>query len=290
MSFTNTDETVLATDAMVANSAHAAPFSMFAFRAKQDKTASRKGLSITVCKIDAGDAAEFTGSYSAAADGEVEGIPVKLDKLFVKGFTIEDADGDKVEEARLMASKMKSVIKAAWNHVTSVITEANFTQKFEVLADDFDAEYLAKDLGAKATELAGDPKAVLNGTFHANVVGSLGANLTEDESKRSGVVGMYGGTEIARAALKDNGEALAGVYGDGNGILIANGLKQPDAKALAAGSTIFTSATDPVTGLQVGVRQFYDDDKGAMVCVAECLVGVAVGDPTALYRIVDTTP
>lgn len=85
-------------------------------------------------------------------------------------------------------------------------------------------------------------------------------------------------------AIPDNGENLVGFAARPNAMAIVNRYLAP-AGGGKAGS-IYRSFTHPETGLTIGYREFYDDDKGHRKAILECWYGYNTGNTAAIKRLV----
>jgi hypothetical protein len=269
------------------------PFGAFTTNFNSDIAQEGDAVSTRIATAPA--SADLSGGYTAV-DQTVTAKTVTLSnfKGLVVGFT--DLQWSKASYDLMnlfVVPGVRAVVNDIFDDVNNLVTNANYSQKETIAAAAFDSDSLAtlaKDLTAVNVPKA-DRHALLNSTYYLS--------LAKDSAIKAAYA--YGGTE----AIRDNriprvhgfsvhelstidstpnaqAENLVGWVCTPQAILIA-------ARAAAVPENFpgeVMNFADPMTGLPLQLRKWYDADSGLHKMSIGCIWGTQVGNASCLYRVV----
>lgn len=253
----------------------------------------RVGQVVNVPVYDALTAGTFAGDYTTNADNSVSAVNVTVDQHVYETVKMTDLEAAnttaKLEEMGYMAGI--SVAVDMFQNILSLVTNANFgAEGFAGLPANFDSDDVVDLKVIMSTDkvpLVGRTL-VLDESYYGNLLKDSaikGANTYgSPEGIQAGIIpSLFGFKVMECTAIPANGESLAGFAAYKSAFAIAQrylrpqeGHKYSDARPLV----------DPSTGATLGLRKWYDESKGTCYMTIEANFGRAVGQDSALLRIV----
>lgn len=269
------------------------PFSAFTTNFSDEIAASGDAVSTRIATAPA--SADLSGGYTAV-DQTITAKTVTLSnfKGLVVGFTdlqVSKASFNIVEQ--FVVPGIRALMNDIFDSANNLVTNANYSQKEIITSSAFDADAMA--LLASDLTVANAPKsgraALLNSTYHLSLLKDSAVKAAYAyggaEAIRDGMVPRVAGLNVYEMSSIDstpNGQSenLQGWVCTPQAILIA--ARRPAAPSNFPGELVDT--TDPVTGLPMQWRRWYDPDAGLHKFSVGTIWGVAVGNASCLYRIV----
>lgn len=252
-----------------------------------------QGESITTRVAGAVSAVDVSSGYTAQ-DVSSTAITVTLNKN--KGFPMGFTDAELYKAANdfnwllgiFIEPATESVLKAMLDDSFALVLAANFSSAATVTASNYDADDLADNGVTLSTNKA--PKMERAAIFKPTYYGALIKDSVVEDASASGSTEALKEAKITRCRgfnifeytdIPANGESLEGVA------------LHPSALALAARSMVtppdfkgrIENVIEPVTGLPLQWRQWYEAKEKKTYVSVEALYGVSKGNGAALVRI-----
>ena len=283
-------DSVVSSKVIQAFTDYLAPLSAFAI---DYNDTDEKTIDIPVIAVDA--AHSFTAgttAYSDNAGGEATAVQVSIDQHQYVPVMLTDTqvmNSSKIRLEDLGYQAGVALAKAVLEAVLAEITAANFTRKITKDSALFDYDSLVDIKTECDTNLApGNRTLVLNGTYHNALLKDEGiksrAVIGGNASQSGELPGLAGFRRILECTcIPHNSENLVGFAANPQAIAIGVRYLRPQ------GGHNYINArpvTDPETGLTLGLRQFYDEDKAIMYLAYECNYGWETAMDAALVRVV----
>lgn len=262
------------------------------FSTNFDPAPASKSDTIQVPYVPAASAAAtFAGTYTRQGT-TLEKKTITLNKHKFVSWEVTDLETSKspvVTLERFGAAKGYQLALAVAQDILSVVTAANYsTAAFVGASSGFDSDDVvdiksACDTAKMPTQMRSIimSSAYYNRLLKDSAIKDSGA-FGGSEAVRTGVIpNLFGFDLFGSEIIPDNSENLVGMASYPSGIIIANRYLQPN------GSTsdgIYNPVSD-ASGITLGYREFYDNDKGTRIAVLECLYGYAIGEAAALKRM-----
>jgi hypothetical protein len=238
-------------------------------------------------------AADFAGTYTRQ-DSTINKKQIVLNKHKFVSWYLNDREFSKspvLNLERFGMAKGFQLAKAVFQDILSVVTAANFgAAAFTGLASTWDADDVidVKDVcdTADMPELqralnlkSGYVNALLkdNSIQNASALGSPSA-IVDGDLARIGGFDLYMSNLIPA-----NAENLIGFASYPSAIAVAMRYLEPQGRSQDG---VYNPVSDASTGITLGYREFFDNDKGERVAVLEAFYGYAVAEAAALKRLV----
>lgn len=286
---------IIAQSALEAFTTIMAPLGAFSTSFNGD--AAQRGKTINITTLDnVGGTADFSGTYTAQ-DSTYGTTLITLDKHKFVSWHVTDTESSQssaVELQRFGYQKGGALAKSIFQDILSLVTATNFgnntVDKLIVTAADFDADSVA-DLRAKGFNFNCPPDQcalVLGNTYFTSLLkdNSLAhaMNYGSAEVVQGGrVPSLFGIKGIYESnAIPANSQNLEGFYTHPSAIALAMRYLQPlNGKEYIATKRL----TDPMTGITMGYREYYEPSTGTQTAVLESVYGYSVGIANNLIRI-----
>lgn len=265
-----------------------------AFATNFSEASSQRGNAIKVPFIESADAAtSFAGTYTMQ-DADATGKTITLSNHDFVSWSLTDteiANNPQVELERFARQKGFQLAKLVLQTIWSQVTAANYGSAiFTGAASTFDSDDLAdirEDL-VQAGFPDMDRNLVLKETYYTYLLkdadvkdasaSSISAPVLEGSVRRLMGINIFESTLIPA-----NGENLVGFACHPDGMLVGMRYLAPQP---GHNYNQAVPLTDPESGITIGFREWYDPDTGTMKRVLECLYGYAVGNASAVKRLV----
>lgn len=266
---------------------------MSAFTTDFDPAPASKSDTIQVPYVPAASsAADFSGTYTRQ-DSTLNKRSITLNKHKFVSWYLSDVSMAKSPSATLERFGMQKgyqLAKAVFQDVLSAVTLANFGAAAHTgLAANFD--YLdvvdIKD-SCDTADMPEAPRSLVLSSSYYNAL--LKDTIVKDASalglaaNQSGALPNLAGFGTYRSSLiPANAQNLVGFAAYPSAIITAMRYLQPNGRSQDG---VYRPVADEKTGITLGYREFYDNDTGNVVAVLECFYGYALGEASALKRIV----
>lgn len=226
-------------------------------------------------------------------DSTISKKTITLNKHKFVSWYLTDVEASKspaISLERFGAQKGYQLAKAVFTDVMSAVTAANFgAAAFTGAANTFDYSDVVDIKDACDTaDMPSTPRSlVLSSTYYNSllkdtVVKDLSAYGSN--ANQTGQVARLAGFNLADSTLiPGNAENLVGMACYPSAIVVAMRYLNPLG---GGGDGVYRAIADNNTGITLGYREFYDNDKGARVAVLEAFYGYSVGETAALKRLV----
>lgn len=250
-----------------------------------------KGESVTTRVATAMSNQDLTSGFTAGdVTSTAKTIPLSSYKGRVVGFTDMEVAKGTYEMLRrtFIVPAAFAVVKGFMDDLLALVTAANFSQSALITAENFDADDLA-DIAATLTD-AGVPEDARFALIKSAYFASLGkdnslqsaTNYGSNTVIRDNLIPRVHGFDIHEyASIPANAEALEGILGNAQGLLIA--ARVPALPANFPGSV--ETVTDPETGLTLQFREWYATELGIQKLSVGVIYGVAVGVAGNIVRL-----
>jgi len=249
---------------------------------------SQKGVSVTVPLIGNKVADDFSGNYTTDASNNVSSTTVTLDQSTdsVTGLTdIEYADTGLQILSDYASEDMYAVSKVVVDYALGIVTVANYQREYTIAAASFVYGTVIA-LKAMAMSLGWDSGTImLNPTAYASWLASYIGAVTFTPGQDPESTEFLGFRIIPYAAMPTS-EALIGICC--NPIALAVASRPVSVLPGAGAGTAQAVATDPDSGLSMGLRSYYSNDTGRQIQAVHQVHGASVGKEDALIRIVSS--
>lgn len=256
-----------------------------------------KGASIVVPLFNVPTAKDFNPpsvNYTST-DGNVEGVPINIDKHLFQGFKFSDVDFTQCPVSFWKGAGEaigRSIGRGIASHVLSLINKTNIPKSAtneKVLAAATKSAIAALTTATEEADF--DPSKatlLLNGKLFSELCAVMDANVYGGpEAIRAGSLapGCYGFGRICRCngLSTDSGEKLTGAILSDDALGYACSPLEPQGKASL---DEYGFATDQASGLTIGFRRFADVPNGVNYMVGEVLLGAKLIQPTKVIRLV----
>lgn len=252
--------------------------------AKGESVTTRVATSMSNQDLTAGFAAgDVTSTAKTITLNNYKGRVVQFTDMEVAKGTLELLKRTFIEPAA------HAVLKGFIDDLLALVTAANFSQSTTITAANFDADDLA-DIAATLTGVF-VPEDSRFAILKPAYFGSLGKDASLQSATNYGSNSVIKDNLIPRvhgfdiheyASIPANGEALEGILGNAQGLLIA--ARVPAVPTDFPGS--IETVTDPATGLTLQFREWYAPELGAHKLSVGVIYGVQVGVAGNLIRLV----
>lgn len=266
---------------------------MQAFTTDFDPAPASKSDTIQVPYVPAASAAaDFAGTYTRQ-DSTLNKRTITLNKHKFVSWYLSDvaiAKSPAVALERFGMQKGYQLAKAVFQDILSAVTNANFGAAAHTgVAANFDfADVIDIKQACDAADMPEAPRSLVLGSSYYNAL--LKDSVIKDASalgataNQTGSLPNLSGFVTYRSSLVPaNAENLVGFAGYPSAIVTAMRYLQPTGRSQDG---VYRPVADENTGITLGYREFYDNDKGEVVAILEAFYGYAVGEASALKRIV----
>jgi hypothetical protein len=266
---------------------------MQAFTTDFDPAPASKSDTIQVPYVPAASsAADFAGTYTRQ-DSTLNKRTITLNKHKFVSWYLSDvaiAKSPVVALERFGMQKGYQLAKAVFTDILSAVTNANFGAAAHTgLAANFDfADVIDIKQACDAADMPEAPRSLVLGSSYYNAL--LKDSVIKDASalgataNQTGSLPNLSGFITYRSSLVPaNAENLVGFAAYPSAIVTAMRYLQPSGRSQDG---VYRPVADENTGITLGYREFYDNDKGEVVAVLEAFYGYALGEASALKRIV----
>jgi hypothetical protein len=180
--------------------------------------------------------------------------------------------------------------KAVFQDILSAVTLANFGAAAHTgVAANFDfADVIDIKQACDAADMPEAPRSLVLGSSYYNAL--LKDSVIKDASalgataNQTGSLPNLSGFITYRSSLVPaNAENLVGFAAYPSAIVTAMRYLQPSGRSQDG---VYRPVADENTGITLGYREFYDNDKGEVVAVLEAFYGYALGEASALKRVI----
>lgn len=266
---------------------------MQAFTTDFDPAPASKSDTIQVPYVPAASsAADFAGTYTRQ-DSTLNKRTITLNKHKFVSWYLSDvaiAKSPAVALERFGMQKGYQLAKAVFVDILSAVTNANFGAAASTgLAANFDfADVIDIKQACDAADMPEAPRSLVLGSSYYNALlkdtvikdaAALGATANQTGS----LPNLSGFITYRSSLIPANAENLVGFAAYPSAIVTAMRYLQPSGRSQDG---IYRPVADENTGITLGYREFYDNDKGEVVAVLEAFYGYALGEASALKRIV----
>jgi len=251
-----------------------------------------KGDTLKVGVYGATTAAAFNRSSQNYGDAQVAGVTYKnlvLDQHAKSTFSLDDEQASRADILQLMRASADAVVKNILAYNYGLILAADVTTvAFSGAASTFDADATADcfkvakqngyDMNKLMMVLDDDfGTALLKDPALQDASASLSANTL-----REAEIGRLSKFSIAQSSIiTANAELLGGFITDGSAIAVGVA-----PMAVQSNNTTFSEfVTDPISGLTLGYREYYDDASGTKFGTFEAVYGAIVARGLTAARI-----
>ena len=239
---------------------------------------------------------DFDGSYSQNADSSVDTIPVELTRHKVQSLHLTDkeySESSIISLERLARSKARQLAQDVLSDLWGGITLANYGQPAipAVAATAFDAAKVLKmrEACAAVNMPVTERSMILDDAYYSNLLGddkishSYLTQMSQPSLMEARIPRIYGFDIFETTILPENDEKLVGFAAHPRGMAVAIRYLQP----LRPESYLEAfPVTDPVTGITLGYRRYYDNDSGKEIAAFECVYGFKPAITEGILRIV----
>lgn len=266
---------------------------MSAFTTDFDPAPASKSDTIQVPYVPAASAAaDFSGTYTRQ-DSTLNKRTITLNKHKFVSWYLSDvaiAKSPAVALERFGMQKGYQLAKAVFQDILSAVTNANYGAAAHTgLAANFDfADVIDIKQACDAADMPEAPRSLILGSSYYNALlkdsvikdaSALGATANQTGS----LPNLSGFVTYRSSLIPGNAENLVGVAAYPSALITAMRYLQPSGRSQDG---VYRPVADENTGVTLGYREFYDNDKGEVVAVLECFYGYALGEASALKRIV----
>ncbi len=258
---------------------------------------TERGKTVHVPLIGAANKSyDFEGSYSQNADSSVDTIPVQLTQHKVQSLHLTDkeySESSVISLERLAKSKARQLAQDVLQDIWGAITVANFGAEAiaAVAAANFDAAKVLKlrEACAGVNMPVTERSLILDDAYYSALLGdpkisqSYLVQVSQPAFQEARIPRIYGFDVHETTILPENGEKLVGFAAHPRGLAIANRYLTPlrPEAYLEAGPV-----TDPVTGITLGYRRYYDNDSGKEIAAFECVYGFKPAIKEGILRLI----
>lgn len=266
---------------------------MSAFTTDFDPAPASKSDTIQVPYVPASSAAaDFSGTYTRQ-DSTLNKRTITLNKHKFVSWYLSDvaiAKSPAVALERFGMQKGYQLAKAVFQDILSAVTLANYGAAAHTgVAANFDfADVIDIKQACDAADMPEAPRSLILGSSYYNALlkdsvikdaSALGATANQTGS----LPNLSGFVTYRSSLIPANAENLVGVAAYPSALITAMRYLQPSGRSQDG---VYRPVADENTGVTLGYREFYDNDKGEVVAVLECFYGYALGEASALKRIV----
>lgn len=267
---------------------------MSAFTTDFDPAPASKSDTIQVPYVPAASAAaDFVAATGySRQDSTLNKRTITLNKHKFVSWYLSDVAMAKSPVATLERFGMQKgfqLAKAVFQDILSIVTNANFGATAHTgLAANFDyADVVDIKQSCDTAEMPEVPRALILGSSYYNALlkdsivkdaGALGALANQTGS----LPNLAGFSTHRSSLIPANAENLVGFAAYPSAIITAMRYLQPAGRSQDG---IYRPVADANTGITLGYREFFDNDKGEIVAVLECFYGYALGEAASLKRI-----
>jgi len=266
---------------------------MSAFTTDFDPAPASKSDTIQVPYVPAASAAaDFAGTYTRQ-DSTLNKRTITLNKHKFVSWYLSDvaiAKSPAVALERFGMQKGYQLAKAVFQDILSAVTNANYGAAAHTgLAANFDFADVIDIKGVcDAADMPEAPRSLILGSSYYNALlkdsvikdaSALGATANQTGS----LPNLSGFITYRSSLIPANAENLVGFAAYPSALVTAMRYLQPSGRSQDG---VYRPVADENTGITLGYREFYDNDKGEVVAVLEAFYGYAVGEASALKRVV----
>jgi hypothetical protein len=266
---------------------------MQAFTTDFDPAPASKSDTIQVPYVPAASAAaDFAGTYTRQ-DSTLNKRTITLNKHKFVSWYLSDvaiAKSPAVALERFGTQKGYQLAKAVFQDILSAVTLANYGAAASTgVAANFDfADVIDIKQVCDAADMPEAPRSLILGSSYYNALlkdtvikdaSALGATANQTGS----LPNLSGFITYRSSLIPANGENLVGFAAYPSALVTAMRYLQPSGRSQDG---VYRPVADESTGITLGYREFYDNDKGEVVAVLEAFYGYALGEASSLKRIV----
>jgi len=235
---------------------------------------------------------DLSSGYSPA-DVTTTANTITLNKFkgHVRAFTdleISKARNEQWLQRMFVEPAIEATVKAVMDDAMALVLDANYSANTTITAANFDSDDLA-DLAADMTT-AKVSKSLRAAILGASYVASLQKDAMIQDAEAYGDNSairdhnarlVHGFNVIEYTGIPANGENLAGFVCHPSALIIAARTIAPPVSPIVE----VINSVEPVTGLPLQFRRWYDANAGKSIFSVGLLYGVSVGNAAALKRI-----
>lgn len=268
---------------------------MSAFTTDFDPAPASKSDTIQVPYVPAASAAaDFVAATGySRQDSTLNKRTITLNKHKFVSWYLSDvsiAKSPAVTLERFGMQKGYQLAKAVFQDILSAVTLANYGAAAHTgLAANFDyADIVDIKDACDTAEMPEMPRSLVLSSSYYNALlkdsvikdaGALGATANQTGS----LPNLSGFMTYRSSLVPANAQNLVGFAAYPSALVTAMRYLQPSGRSQDG---VYRPVADENTGITLGYREFYDNDKGEVVAVLECFYGFALGEASALKRIV----
>jgi len=243
-----------------------------------------------------GDFNKSTNDYATPDDVDWGKFTVPINQHKKTTFTLDDLEQglrrsqDLEKEMGLRGQLLAELVLL---DIYSLITNANFgapvhTEDPSLFTSDDIVDIRGQVLAGSEPMAKKGLSMLINGDYYTSLLKDVdlkrALNSQTDKVLKEAEVPMLSGYSVFEDLfIPDNGENLGGFVTDRSGIAVAGAVLQPGDGW--ENVIDWATATDPVTGLTIGIRQHYDPAKGDSYYTIEVVYGRSVARAASLKRI-----
>lgn len=243
-----------------------------------------------------GDFNKVTNNYETVDDLDIKTVQVNLNIHKKASFSMDDAQLELFVDGLpqiLLTNYAYKLGRMVAKDVQSIITPANFPNETVIAASAMDFDQVAANRKVAVDE-GWDTDNLWQINDTAYYLSLLQDDTTQtlisrqtDQLLRNAEIGkLHTINLIESTEVPDNGDDLHGYLTDKTAIAIAGAILMPGRGTATAALVIeHVVATDPITGMSMGMRQHYDAATGEVFVTMEMVYGRSPGR-AALQRLV----
>ena len=288
---TNGEKLEIAQEAIEANLVQNDELGLFS--TEYNTTGLIKGDTLKVPVYGSTTAAAFNRSSQNYGDAQTAGVTYEnlvLNQHSKSTFSLDDEQASRADIMQLMRASKDAVVKAILGYNYGLVLAADVTTVgFTGAATTFDSDSCA-DLFKVAKQGGYDMNKlmmILDDDFGTNLLkdpalkdasASLSANTL-----REAEIGRISKFSVGQSSIiTDNSENLGGFITDGSAIAVG----VAPMRVQDNNTTFSEFVTDPISGLTLGYREFYDDATGTKFGTFEAVYGAIVARGATAARII----
>lgn len=272
-----------------------APLNAFSTSFNDDAAERGKTISIpTISNTSSATSFSGAGNTYTAMNTTYGSTQITLDQHLFVSWHVTDTEvsqSSSVELQRFGYQKGGDLAKAVFEDILGEVTNANYSTKITVTANDFDADEVAdlREDGLDQNLYPDQCSLVLQNTYFTSLLKdtdiSHAMNYGSAEVIQGGrVPSLFGIKSIYESnAVPTNSEHLKGFYAHPSALAVAIRYLQP---TNTSGYISTQRLTDEASGIVMGYREFYEESTGTQTAVLECVYGKKVAIDGNLIRIV----
>ena len=239
---------------------------------------------------------DFDGSYSQNADSSADTIPVQLNRHKVQSMHLTDkefSESSIISLERLAQSKARQLAQDVLTDLFASITPDEYgSPAIPALAPTaFDASKVLKlrEACAAVHMPVTERSLILDDAYYSALLGdpkvsqSFILQVSQPAFQEARIPRVYGFNILESTIIPEGENKLVGFEAHPRGMAVAMRYLQP----LRPESYLEAfPVADPVTGITLGYRRYYDTDSGKEIAAFECVYGYKPAIKEGILRIV----